>query len=190
MNNVLLKKALRLEYLTIAWNVFEGISSILIGVLSGSVALIAYGLSSSIEVFTSGLVVWDLTGTNKNREKISIRLIGCAYLLVALYIFVDATRSIVSQRHPEVSLLGMIILILSFVVMIVLGFMKKNLAKRIGSPTFLAGAKFSLVDAGVSLTVLAGLITNALYGWWWMDQSLALFLSGVAFSEGIGELLS
>ncbi|MBP6882106.1 MAG: cation transporter [Candidatus Levybacteria bacterium] len=190
MNKVLLKKALRLEYLTIAWNVIEGVLSILIGVMSGSVALIAYGLSSSVEVFTSGLVVWDLKGTNKDREKISIRLIGCAYLIVALYIFIDATMSIVSQKHPEASPLGILVLIASFIIMLILGISKKRIAEKIQSHTFLAGAKFSLVDAGLSFTVMIGLLTNAVFGWWWMDQSLALFLAGVAFSEGIGELLS
>jgi hypothetical protein len=37
---------------------------------------------------------------------------------------------------------------------------------------------------------MIGLVANATLGWWWIDQSLALFLAGVAFSEGIGELMS
>ena len=67
--NKLLKKALFYEYLTIFWNVLEGIVCIIIGFLSGSVALLAYGLESGIEVFASCMVVWDLQGKEKKREK-------------------------------------------------------------------------------------------------------------------------
>lgn len=63
------KKALLLEYLTIAWNILEGIVSMVIGLMVGSVSLFAYGLESSVEVFAASVTVWELKGTGKGREK-------------------------------------------------------------------------------------------------------------------------
>jgi divalent metal cation (Fe/Co/Zn/Cd) transporter len=55
--NQLQIRALALEYATIGWNVFEGVSSVIVGLATGSVALVAYGMESSVEVFASSIVV-------------------------------------------------------------------------------------------------------------------------------------
>lgn len=192
MMDKLLKKALFLEYLSIAWNVFEGISCVLIGFVTGSVSLVAYGLESSIEVFASSVVVWELTGKDatKKREERALKLIGVAYLVVSIYIFVDGSKSMIAGHHPDRSFLGIIVLAVTAFVMITLGLLKRNVGEKMKSATVLADGKFTLIDAALSATVLVGLFFNTLLGWWWMDQAMALFLSGVAFREGLREVLS
>lgn len=183
------KKALLLEYLTICWNILEGVVSMGIGVMSGSVSLFAYGLESSVEVFSSSVTVWGLKGAGKIREKKALKMIGWAYLVVSAYIFIDAIKSLFEMRHPQGSILGIIFMILTIIVMLVLGFLKKDVGQKINSEVVLADAKFTLIDAALSATVLIGLTLNALFGWWWTDQALALFLSGAAFREGLKEIL-
>ncbi len=183
------KKALILEYLTIIWNVFEGGSSVLIGFLTGSVSLFAYGLESSIEVFASSLVVWELRGIGKKREKIALKLIGLAYLLVSAYIFIYSIKNYLQGNQPERSFLGVFLMVVTFIVMIILGLAKKRTGERLGSLTVLADAKFTLIDAALSASVLIGLLFNTLFGWAWTDLAMALFLSGVAFREGMREIL-
>ena len=188
-NGKLRKKALLFEYLTIVWNLFEGISCITLGAISGSISLSAYGLESSVEVFASSVVVWDLKGAKKSREALALKMIGTAYLVVSLYIFIDAVKTIVEGLHPEKTVIGIVFMIATVLVMGILGFVKKDIGKKMQSTTVLADAKFTLIDGALALTVLVGLLFNALLGWWWMDQALALFLSGVAFREGIREVL-
>ena len=188
-NPSLLQKALRLEYMTIAWNVFEGIVCIVLGFLSGSIALIAFGLGSSVEVFASSVVIWELKDRARGREKMALKLIGCAYLVVSVYIFVDAIKSIMDGRHPEASWMGILFLFATAFVMLYLGLAKKNVGRKMGSASVLANAKFTLVDGALSTAVMLGLLTNSLFGWWWVDQALAIFLAGAAFREGIKELL-
>src|SRR5258708_63341 len=180
-----LKKALFYEYLTIAWNILEGIVCITIGFLSGSIALLAYGLESGIEVFASSMVVWDLQGREKKREKIALKSIGFAYFVVSLYISVDALTSLFSQKHPSVSLPGIVFIILTIGIMVTLGLIKKNIGTKMGSGTVIADAKFTLIDGGLAGSVLLGLLLNALFGWWWADQVMALFLALVALKERI-----
>lgn len=187
--NPLYKKALILEYATIVWNLFEGIASVSVGIFTGSVSLFAYGLESSIEVFASSVVVWELKGAEKKREKLALRLIGAAYLLVSAYIFIDASRSLLRLHHPDRSFLGIVLMIITAIGMGYLGISKRSVGSKLASSTVLADAKFTLIDAALSLTVLVGLLFNTLLGWWWMDQAMALFLSGVAFREGIKILL-
>ncbi len=182
------KKALWYEYVTIAWNIFEGIVCVTIGILSGSVVLMAYGLESSVEVFASSLVVWDLKGGKKEREKIALKLIGLAYFVVSLYIFIDAAGSLFEGKHPDKSIPGIIFIIATVIMMMILGIGKKKIGEKMKSETVLADAKFTLIDGGLAGTVLVGLVLNAFFGWWWADQVMALFLATVAFKEGLKEI--
>jgi divalent metal cation (Fe/Co/Zn/Cd) transporter len=52
------RRALGLEYATIAWNLGEAVLTISLGIAAGSLALIGFGTDSIIEVFASGVVVW------------------------------------------------------------------------------------------------------------------------------------
>ena len=187
--NTVLTKALQLEYITIAWNICEGFLSVCIGLITGSVALIAYGLESSIEVFASSVTVWELKGSNKKREKQALRLIGYAYLLVSVYIFFDAFKSLLDNHHPERSYLGILLMIVTASIMLWLGIAKKRVGKKLNSQTVLADSKFTLIDAVLSITVLIGLALNTLFGWWWADQVMAIFLAIVAFQEGVKEII-
>lgn len=186
----LVKKALLLEYSTIAWNVFEGIVSMVIGLMTNSVALFAYGLESSVEVFASSVVIWELKGTKSTKRKnLALKLIGLAYLIVSAYVFIDASISLFEKQHAEKTILGIIILTASAIAMATLGLFKRSVGNKMESETVLADAKFTLIDGALSTTVLIGLVFNALFGWWWMDQALALFLAGAAFREGVKEIL-
>lgn len=182
-------KALRLEYITIAWNILEGVISMVLGILAGSVSLFAYGLESSVEVFASSVTVWELNGKEKGREQKALRMIGVAYLVVSLYVFFDAIKSLINGNHAVESPFGIIFMILTVIVMLILGILKNDVGKKMNNAVVVADAKFTLVDAGLSSTVLIGLILNMFLGWWWTDQALALFLAGAAFREGLKELL-
>ncbi len=164
------KKALLFEYITIAWNVFEGIVCVSIGLLSGSVVLVAYGLESGVEVFASSIVVWDLKGADKKREKLALKLIGGAYFIVSAYIFIDAATSLLKGEHPEKTFLGIIFIILTVGMMLYLGLVKRKIGKELKSDTVLADAKFTFIDGALAGTVLVGLVLNALFGLWWADQ--------------------
>lgn len=180
----LLSKARQLEIFTIVFNIFEGLSSIIIGLILGSVSLFAYGLESSVEVFASSVVLWELE-KRKHRTKLALRLIGLAYLIVSAYVFVDALGNLLLKHQPQRSFLGIILMVITALGMIILGIKKTNVGKQLESQTILADAKFSLIDASLSIAVLIGLAFNTLLGWGWMDSVIALFLSGVAFREGM-----
>ncbi|MBA2633383.1 MAG: hypothetical protein H0U86_10360, partial [Chloroflexi bacterium] len=45
----LLRRGLRLEYLTVGWNIVEGIVAVAAALAAGSVALLGFGIDSFVE---------------------------------------------------------------------------------------------------------------------------------------------
>jgi divalent metal cation (Fe/Co/Zn/Cd) transporter len=151
------------------------------------VSLFAYGLESGVEIFASAVVVLQLKN-NTVKEQLALKLIGGAYIIVSVYIFSDAAKSLLTHNHSQRSFLGIIILIITICGMLWLGFSKLRIGQKMGSISILADAKFTLIDAILAAIVIFGLLANALLGWWWSDPVMALFLSGVAFHEGMKDL--
>jgi divalent metal cation (Fe/Co/Zn/Cd) transporter len=148
------------------------------------VSLVAFGLDSSVEVFASAVVVWELRGADRRMERRAVRAIGAAYLVVAAYVFVDAANALRVANRPEASPIGMVLLAATVVVMVGLGIAKVRVGRRLGSQTVVADGRFSLVDGSLAGAVLTGLALSALFGWWWADALLAIAISVAAFREG------
>jgi hypothetical protein len=56
-----------------------------------SVALGGFGLDSVIEIGASAVVIWELSDASGERQKTGLRIIGIAFLLLALYLAVQST---------------------------------------------------------------------------------------------------
>lgn len=181
----LVRRGIRLEYVTLGWNALEGILAITAGLIAHSVALTAFGLDSSLEVFASTVALWQLRGGTTARDRIALRAIGVCFLAVALYVGVQASIDLLLRHHPGTSAFGVALTGAAAVVMLWLGVAKQRVGRELGNPVLIAEARFSLVDAGLSSTVLAGLVLNLAFGWWWADATAALVLAVFAFSEGV-----
>lgn len=177
------RRALRLEYVTIAWNAVEGGLAILTGLLAHSVALTAFGLDSSVEVFASAVAAWQLRGASERRERLALRLIGACFLVVGLYVGIEAVRHLTGRRRADTSPAGVALTAAAAVIMSALGVSKRRIGRSMGSAVLQAEARFSLVDAALSVTVLIGLVLNLAFGWWWADPAVALVLALYSLRE-------
>ncbi len=182
------RRALRLEYLTIAWNALEGALAILAGVIAGSIALTGFGLDSSIEVLASTVTTWQLRRPTRARRNVALRVIGACYLVVALYVGFESSRRLVLGRHADASPLGVAVTASSVVAMTALGLRKRRLARTLASSVLRAEANFSLLDPVQSATVLVVLPADRGRGWWWADPGAALAVAAVAGREGVDGL--
>lgn len=69
----LLRRGLLLEYLTVGWNIVEGIVAIAAGVAGGRIALIGFGIDSVVESVSGSVLIWRLRSENAgNRDAESI----------------------------------------------------------------------------------------------------------------------
>lgn len=181
--------AVKLEWATIVWNLGEFFVTVALGIASGSLALIAFGVDSLIEVFASGVVVWhEQHGDRPAKTQVAHRLIAGAFFSLALALAVSAVRRLWLGTAAEASPLGIAYLALVVIVMGVLAVWKQRLAARIDSSPLAAEARVTYLDAVLAFSVLVALIVNALFSVWWVDPLAALGVAFVAGREGLENL--
>jgi divalent metal cation (Fe/Co/Zn/Cd) transporter len=184
-------RGLRLEYATIAWNAIEMVVSIGLGIAARSLALVAFGLDTMVELFASGVVVWHLRHPGRDSNHVTaqaLRMVAGAFFVLALVVTVGAVWALVTGAAADESPIGIAYLALTVVVMLSLGAAKRATGIRLGSEPMAAEARMSIIDAGLALGVLIGLAANALFGWWWADPLAALLVGAAATHEGIENL--
>ncbi len=186
----LLRKALRLEYFSLAWNVLETVVGLVAGIAAGSVALIGFALDSVVESSSAATLIWRLRKegrggwTSEDIERRAVRIVACAFFALALYVGIQATIDLVRQNRPEESTVGIALALVSLVVMPVLARRKRAMAKALDSRSLEADAGQTSLCTLISAFLLAGLGANALFGWWWADPIAGLGIAIVAAREG------
>jgi divalent metal cation (Fe/Co/Zn/Cd) transporter len=107
-----------LAWATIAWNVVEAVVAIGAGLEAGSLALVGFGLDSTIEVGSAAVILWQFGG------------------------------------------------------------------QLLGSVTVAADSRQTWLCTYLSAVLLAGLVLNAVFGWWWADPAAGLVIAALAIREG------
>ena len=181
----LIRRGLLLEYLTLGWNVIGVIIVVTAAYMARSVALAGFGLDSLIEIFASIIVVWQLLGVNQHRERLALRLIGAAFLALAVYILAQITVTLLTQTRPLPSIVGIVWLAATFIAMLLLAYGKHVTGKQLGNVVLMTEGHVTLIDAYLAGAVLIGLILNALFGWWWADPLASLIIVYYGIREGI-----
>lgn len=188
--DALRRKALLLVWIGEIWNLLEAGVALWSGVSAGSIALLAFGLDSLIELFAGGLLIWHLSkewnqGEEGAAERKAEKLIGATFFLLSAYILFQSSATLLGWfAEPRASFVGIGLAVASAAVMTVLYFGKIGLAKKLVSPALRAEAVESLVCDLQDLTLLVGLGLNALWGWWWADPVAALALIPFLLKEG------
>jgi len=117
------RKAFRLSLFTVAYNLIEGIVSIIAGLIAGSTALIGFGSDSFVESLSGSIMLWRFrskTISHEQEEALeskAVRLIGIAFLVLAAYVIFESVQKLYFREPPDPSLLGIIIALASIVVM-------------------------------------------------------------------------
>jgi divalent metal cation (Fe/Co/Zn/Cd) transporter len=186
----LVRRGLRLNYLTLGYNALEAAVALVAGLLAGSVALVGFGVDSVIEVTASGAAQWrlraDVDPSRRARvERVTTRVIGWSFLALAAYVAADSTKALWLRERPERSYAGIAILALSAVVMPLLARAKRRVAHALASRALEADATQTSLCAYLSAIALAGVALNALLGWWWADPAAALAMVPIIAKEGL-----
>jgi divalent metal cation (Fe/Co/Zn/Cd) transporter len=189
---VFVKKGVNIELVSVVWMVIEAAVAIGSGIIAHSLALVAFGADSIIELIAGAVLLWRLTIEAReaslarvNRaEKISSWVVGIALLLLAVYIVVASIVKLWTHQGAESTYVGIGLAIASGIIMPILSRLKKKIGAEIGSKALRADGACSIVCAYMAWTVLAGVALTALFGWWWMDSIAALALVYFVVKEG------
>lgn len=184
--SALLARGLRLEYLTVGWNVVEGVIAIGAGIAAGSIALIGFGVDSFVESISGSVLIWRLRaetigGADEERieqvEQRASRLVAVSFVLLAAYVAFEAVRTLVAQDRPDASPVGIVLTTVSLAVMLWLARAKRETGEALGSRALIADSHQTFACWYLSATTLAGLALNAAFGLWWADPVAALVIA-------------
>jgi len=188
-----LAHALRLEYLTVGWNVVEGVIGVAAALAAGSVALLGFGIDSFVESASGAVLVWRLLAERRGMEEEELerldarahKLVAASLFVLAAYIAVDAALSLWQREVPRSSPVGIALTVVSLLVMQWLARAKRRAAERIGSRALEADAFQTSACFWLSIIALAGIGLNAALGWWWADPVAALGMTVFIAREGL-----
>jgi divalent metal cation (Fe/Co/Zn/Cd) transporter len=186
----LVRRGQRLEYFTIGYNSLEGMIAVLAGILAGSTALVGFGFDSLIEVASGLALLWrlrtDVDESKRERaEATSLRIVGICFIALALYVSSESVESLIRHEAPSESVPGIVLAAVSVIVMPLLVRAKRQVARSIRSGALMADSKQTELCTYLSAILLAGLLLNALFGWWWADPVAALVMVPLILKEGI-----
>jgi len=180
----LLARGRLLEVVTLGWNVV-GIVVLAIAALSArSVALAGFGLDSLIEIGASTVVLWELADVSHTRQLRALRLVGGAFVALAVYLGVQSTVVLVARFHPRHSAIGIVWTAVTAAAMFLLAFGKAKAGAALDNPVLRTEGRVTLVDGVLASVVTVGLVLNAGLGWWWADPAAGYVLVYYGAREG------
>lgn len=180
----LLRRGYLLEGITLGWNVVGIVVLALAALAARSVALAGFGLDSLIEIGASTVVIRELSGTGEERRRRALRLIGAAFLVLALYLAIQSGLVLAAGYHPKPSRLGIVWTGFTAVAMFTLASGKARLGRRLDNPVLRTEGRVTLVDGLLATAVLVGLVLNDALGWWWADPAAAVVILFYGLKEG------
>jgi cation diffusion facilitator family transporter len=186
------RRAVRLEYFTVGWNVIEAVVAITAGLIVGSVALIGFGADSGIEVISAVALLWRLRKAGahaddedvEHAERRALYAVSATFFLLALYIGFEAITALIDREEPESSTVGVVLSVLSLAVMPALAYWKGRTGREMGSRALHADAIETWVCSYLSLALLIGVGAYAAFGWAWADPVGALLMLPVILWQG------
>jgi divalent metal cation (Fe/Co/Zn/Cd) transporter len=190
----LLRRALRLEYLTVGWNVVEGLVAISAGLAAGSVALLGFGIDSFVESASGTVLTWRLLAERRaasharieHVERRAQQLVAASLLALAAWVSWDAVTSLLAREEAQPSAVGIALALASLVAMWWLARAKRRVGVELGSRAMTADAFQTNACFWLSVTLLVGMGVNAAFGWWWADPVAALVMVVFIGREALG----
>jgi len=116
-------------------------------------------------------------------QRRALRLIGGAFAALAVYLVIQSTWVLVIDYHPHPSPLGIGWTAITAAAMFTLAYGKARTGTALGNPVLSTEGRVTLIDGILATAVLAGLLLNALAGWWWADPAAGYVLVFYAAHE-------
>jgi divalent metal cation (Fe/Co/Zn/Cd) transporter len=171
-----------LQWITLAWMALECGASLWAASQSHSVALLAFGSDSLVEMLSATVVLLQFLPRFPLNKKYADR--AAAVLLFALAAVVVCIAWLGRTSPMESSCVGIGVTALALVVMPVLAWMKRRQARRINNRALAADATQSATCAYLAGVTLVGLAAYALWQIRWVDTVAALVAVPLLIVDG------
>ncbi len=186
-----LKVALYLGFITIFYNIAEGIIATVYGASDETLALFGFGVDSFVEVISGIGIVHMIFRMKKHPvekrddfEVTALRVTGASFYLLVLGIIGGSIYSIIHRINPETTLVGIIISTISIGTMYVLYRAKLNVGKALNSEPIISDAHCTKSCFYLSFVLLGSSLIYELFAIPYIDVIGSLGIAWFAFKEG------
>lgn len=184
----LIERVRWISWLSLAWMTAEGLIGTAAGIAANSIALIGYGIDSTITGVASAIIIWRFTGArvdSQGAEERAQKVVAISFFLFAPYVAAAAVHHLATGNEAEASWVGIGLAIVSVTLMPIFGRAKKRLGNRLDSSATAGEGTQNILCAYLSLAILVGLGANAVLGLWWADPVVAIVVAAAAIQTGI-----
>jgi divalent metal cation (Fe/Co/Zn/Cd) transporter len=168
-----LRTGVRVEYVGSAWMIIEAAGSIVFGLVAGSLALLAFGGDSMIELISGLAVILHLRKDLGNDGTIGSKRTGqiTSGLLFALIPIIGggAVYAFIAGIRPEGSPVGIAVAVGAVIIMPYLWWQKSEIGRVTRFLPLTIDAIESITCFMMSLALLVGLVVEYFTGLWWVD---------------------
>jgi divalent metal cation (Fe/Co/Zn/Cd) transporter len=185
------RTALFLEYFTVIYNIAEAVASILSGTITGSIALVGFGLDSIVESLSGLILIWRLRQHEESAreneatiEKTAQKFVSVTFFILGTYVLYESVSKLFTHEPAQPSVIGILIAVASIIIMPVLAWKKQVVGTAIRSKALIADSKETLACAFLSVALLLGLGANYLFGFWQADPVVGIIIVIFLFHEG------
>jgi divalent metal cation (Fe/Co/Zn/Cd) transporter len=187
----LIRKASFLIFITIFYNIAEGIISVWFGAGDETLALLGFGVDSFVEVI-SGIGIAHMifrmkyakVQTRDSFERTALKVTGTAFYLLTAGLIVGSVLNVINNVKPETTLPGIIIASVSIITMYWLMTSKLKVGKALNSDAIIADANCTKTCFYLSFVLLASSGLYEIFNIAYFDVLGSLGIAYFAFREG------
>ncbi len=184
-----IKEIKRASLIAITGNALLAVIKIVIGLLAGSLAVVADGIDSLEDIITSiiTLVTANILSKPPNKkypygygraETIATRLLSLVIFAAGIQLAIISVQKIIKGSYTGMPLkIAIYITVISIIGKLLLSFHQFKVGNRINSEMLKANAKNMQNDVFISLSVLVGLVSTRLLKMPFIDSIAALLVS-------------
>jgi divalent metal cation (Fe/Co/Zn/Cd) transporter len=189
--NKLLRTGLILSFITIFYNIIEGVVAVYFGAEDETLALFGFGVDSFVEVI-SGIGIahmilrmqYSKVITRDKFEKSALRITGTVFYLLTLGLITGSVLNIIYNVKPETTFVGIIVSVISIGTMYWLMNSKLKVGKALKSDAIIADANCTKTCFYLSFILLASSGLYEIFNIAYFDVLGSLGIAYFAFTEG------
>jgi divalent metal cation (Fe/Co/Zn/Cd) transporter len=190
-NKKLLKTALILSFITIAYNVIEGGISVFFGLSDATLALLGFGIDSFVEVLSGLGIAHMVLRMQKNEvkswdefEKFALKITGISFYILTAGLILGSVVNIIQDIKPVTTIPGIVVSIISIISMYALMKYKLKIGNELKSDAVIADANCTKTCFNLSIILLASSLLYVIFKISYIDILGSLGIAYFAFKEG------
>jgi divalent metal cation (Fe/Co/Zn/Cd) transporter len=181
--------ALRLVWISVVFGLVSGTVSVITGLDSHSLSVLAIGLGVLADVTGSATLIWRFAaerrqpGRSAATEARAAIMVAIALATAGAVILAQSAAALAAGSRPGTSNLALIAAGISLAVLTPLAYAKRRLGAQMASRALQGDGALSGIGAATSLLALTALALYRALGWWWPDPAAAVTVAAIAAAE-------